>query len=191
MNIEINKKSFKQSVKRVKNHLYKKDIAIQHSTFLEAMSMFVGYDNWNTLNAVLKKKEDFTHSIKDLCYLICSEKHRENFVWTKKGLLMLETIVDTICFLNKESKIDVKEINIIKDISLENLLTIKEANDNNEMELCLQDEKILLKDVTIPSTIIEKCNDCLENICITSDLNDSQKQHGFLLLEVIKITTIN
>lgn len=189
MNIEINQKSFKQSVKRVKNHLDKKDIAVQHSALLEAMSVFIGYENWNTLNAMFKREPyELTRSISDLCYVICSEKHRENNVWKKTGLLMLETIIDTICFLNKEGKVNIKELDIIKDISLKNLLAIENANKKGLMELFLQDTKYSLKNVTIPNSILDKCHNCLESIYITSDLNDSRKQHGFLLLEVVKIT---
>lgn len=189
MKIEINQKSFKQSVKRVKNHLDKKDIAIQHSALLEAMSVFIGYENWNTLNAIIKREpHNLTRSISDLCYIICSEKHRENSVWANKGLLMLETIVETICFLNKEGQINIKEVDIIKDISLGNLLAIENANKKCVVELFLQDTKYSLKNVTIPSTILDKCYNCLESIYITSDLNSSEKQHGFLLLEVVKIT---
>lgn len=189
MNIEINQKSFKQSVKRVKNHLDKKDIAIQHSALLEAMSVFIGYENWNTLNAIFKREpQNLTRSISNLCYTICSEKHRKNSVWENKGLLMLETIVETICFLNKEGKINIKEVDIIKDISLKNLLAIKEANKKGIMELFIQDTKYTLKNVTIPNTILDKCYSCLEGIYITSDPNSAKRQHGFLLLEVVKIT---
>lgn len=185
MNIEINQKSFKQSVKRVKNHLDKKDIAVQHSALLEAMSVFVGYENWNTLSAVLEKKNMFTHSITDICYFILSEKHREHSPWEKRGLAMLEAMIEAICFLNKEKRLDVKEIHIIEDVMLDNIMSIIKSKEHERMGLTLQDKKYCIDNISIPEEIIRKCKNCL--ILDTHSVEDIRTQHGFNILGIIQL----
>lgn len=185
MNIEINQKTFKQSVKRVKNHLDKKDITIQHSALLEAMSVFVGYENWNTLSAVLEKKNIFTHSITDICYFILSEKHREHSPWEKRGLAMLEAMIEAICFLNKEKRLDIKEIHVIKDVILDNIMSIINSKENGKIELFLQNKKYCIDNVSIPKEIIGKCKDCL--ILDTHSMEDIRTQHGFNILGIIEV----
>lgn len=63
MQKEFNHNSFKKAVSNVSGFLKEKDINIPHITLLNALSLFLGAKNWNTLKDELDKQKENTHNI--------------------------------------------------------------------------------------------------------------------------------
>lgn len=63
MQKEFNHNSFKKAVSNVSGFLKEKDINIPYITLLNALSLFLGAKNWNTLKDELDKQKENTHNI--------------------------------------------------------------------------------------------------------------------------------
>lgn len=63
MQKEFNHNSFKKAVSNVSGFLAGKDINVPYNTLLDALSLFLGSKNWNTLKDQLNKIKENTHHI--------------------------------------------------------------------------------------------------------------------------------
>lgn len=93
MQKEFNHNSFKKAASNVSGFLKEKDIDIPYITLLNALSLFLGAKNWNTLKEELDKKDKsvilekkanpsslyFDERLKGFLECICSEEVYDNF----------------------------------------------------------------------------------------------------------------
>lgn len=152
MQKEFNLNSFKKASSNVSGFLKSKDVEISHITLMNALSLFLGHKNWNTLKSLLEEKKE---TQKDLA-LDDYSKSIELSLLKRLNLFMKIVETDFYKFENNYSKNYSSEIrdiqseahDIVKNNTLRTCIEMLSADINDE-EPMKKDEEFYLYNVSL------------------------------------------